>query len=157
MPNQPIFSVTLESHFIFTTVKTLWNRQAYQTMGHFCMLAISEEAPKIWWWSEVIYYGKSSLIVKLSRFMIYPIFTHSCMQWPKNHTFRVISEFSFYPRLVPTWTRLHAKFQILLSILAWDIDFLKLVSEFVNTLLRSRYAVHHSDNHSFLCTLVDFF
>ena len=28
-------------------VKTLRNRQAYQTMGHFCMLAISEEAPKM--------------------------------------------------------------------------------------------------------------
>ena len=96
-PNQPIFPVTLVSHFISTMVKTSRNCQAYPIMGHFCTLPIPKEAPKIWWWPVVIYYGKSSLIVDLSKIMIYPILTYSSMLYIKWHTFGCHWKFLFSP------------------------------------------------------------
>ena len=53
-------------------------------MDHFCSIAIPKEDRKILWSPVVIYYTKISLLVNLSKMMIYLILTHSsilCFKW----------------------------------------------------------------------------
>ena len=60
------FITRLKTAIVSTAiVNTSRNHQAYSTIGHFCLFANPKEAPNIWWWPLVIYYGKSLLLIDL--------------------------------------------------------------------------------------------
>ena len=52
-------------------------------MGHFYLIAIPKEELKILWRPIVVYYGKISLLVDVSKMMIYLILTHSSILYFK--------------------------------------------------------------------------
>ena len=66
-------------------------------MGYFCSIAIPKEDRKILWSPVVIYYTKISLLVDLSKMMIYLILTHSSILCFKWQYLRYYGKFSFSP------------------------------------------------------------
>ena len=52
-------------------------------MGHFYLIAIPKEELKILWRPIVVYYGKNSLLVDVSKIIIHLILTHSSILYLK--------------------------------------------------------------------------
>ena len=66
-------------------------------MGHFYLIAIPKEELKIIWQPIVVNYAKISLLVDVSKIMIYLILIHSSILYFKWQYLRYYGKFLFSP------------------------------------------------------------